>query len=291
MLLKGYAALGLKSIQTRQDRHYWLWLVARSIDTTGGGWVLLRDLVKSSPFSQQTTRRLLKDKTFFTVSNGERVYLRGLVALALALDSPRDRLPVALPECETIADFRAALVAAWCSGRERTVAQGTLGRLTGRTGRTIRNYARRAESHKWLQTIPNAVVLDRDASGPVVPELAERGVYRAKIDGTLRLLRRLPNTYAGQLDCGAPGMLAHGSYKDACFSTRRATTIGEREPQGRRYFDNVTAYGRALRRLLPGESCYLATDTTDNRGARVWTGWYCESAALLDLANSHAVAA
>jgi len=264
--------------------------VARSLDAPGAGWVLKRELERSAPFSRQTTRKLLHDPTFFTVA-GARVYLKGIVAVVSALDAPRDRLPVLLPDCQTLQEFRAALVAAWFAGTPRTMAQSTISTLTGKTTRTIRKYSRLAESRGWLKTTPNAVILERSASGPVVPELAEMGCYRAKVNGTLRLLRQIPNTYHGTIDTSAPGMLAHDSYKNACFSTRRATNGDERERQGRRYFDKPTAYARALRRLLPGESCYLASTDTDSRGMRVWEGWTCESAWLVDLENSHAVAA
>lgn len=161
--IKTYPDLSACCLRERLDLPLRLWYLLRQGCPDGRGWLTLDDVYHLSCGSRRQTRAWLrKGEGLFWTRNGGRLYLTGLEKVALALDAAPVRKPVyvALPDVESLGRFRAALFASWFADKPRTISQGRLGEIFGRTPRTLCNWAKRAAlevSHNLAWTpLPDA---------------------------------------------------------------------------------------------------------------------------------------
>jgi hypothetical protein len=142
--------------------------------------------------------------------------------------------------------------------KERTIANGTLARLTGRTRQTMIRWHKRVgtRSHE------NMMLSERKITDTVDPELSERGYRRILVKGEWRLAKQMPNTYQSDIPIAPRGMTKNAM---PCSYTERADM--------RRYFIRPKAFSRAIGRLAEGETVYGQTGKQSDHGVALWQGW------------------
>ena len=271
MQLKAYPLLGLTASARHLDGAFRLWTLARSIDT-GSGWAEIADVWQALKDNHICTRATMRNHldqgrdVMFRIHKS-RLYYFSVVSVAQRLEARADRSPVYVPieHMASLRTWRSALLAALFADKAKTMSQRTLAEMTGTSMRTVRNYIKDAKRLGMLTVMRNAMVLNRKADGPPIKALAERGVYRAKVDGVTCLLQAMPNTYASSLSTANRGQLLQGRYRGSCYTTER--------PLHRRYFDKAQGMRSAFKHLQDGQSVYCRGTMSDNRRARLWEGY------------------
>ena len=271
------------------DRLYRLWVLLRAIDADGRGVVPLSELralvrrQRLRGLSPSTVSRLLRDGrgTWWRVyrHNGQRwVAYRSLgnVCVSLGVQRLRKR-PVVAPMryARTLRVFRAACVYGRFGGDRLSapISRATLERLTGVAPRTQRAYA--SALTNTVDVVGNAAVTSQTwAPGDGdVPD----GHFVDYVDGELRVLRRLPNSYRCKLLPTARGMLRRVNRRLRGNSVHSAGT-GQRNV-GRLFYDKASASVRRGQRAEDGDWWYnLGGDLDGQRvahwarsGVRLWT--------------------
>ncbi len=262
--VKSYPELNMAAMQRRKDKPYRLWLLCRYLDADGRGWVTLdalRRLTAPMVTRQTLWRTLSQGEGAFWHKDCDRVYLRGLQAIADHFETYPSTNPVLVPLADfaKIAAFRAALVATLFAKKERTISHATLARLTGRTRRTIISYMKRAR----VRVTENRMLSKRPVTPYVDAELAEQGYYRTRINGHWHMVRRIPNSYDADFETAPHGMVKH-------LVKPSSTTQGA---LSRRYFTKPTAIARAVERITEGETILTVTALATDAGRRCWQGW------------------
>jgi hypothetical protein len=272
--LKTYPDLNLACLKRRKDRELRVWYVMRHIDAPSGSGVVDLDKLEAfgkehDLFSRATLYRVLESGRglFWHKRRGGRWQYVGLHTLADALTGRLSAQPVTIPleDFRTLQRFRGALVASLFVRKERTITQGRLAELCGRTSRTVRNYLVAA----GVRITPNAMLSTRkppECGQPLDADLAQQGFYRIKIKGEIVLCRRMANTYwQPRGDTRAYGLVRH--------YTRPTDVSSHGQGAYRRvYFDDAQAASKRVGKLEEGERLYFLTGARDHLGCRLWVG-------------------
>lgn len=270
--IKSYVKLNIAALHRRLARPYGLWLLARLLDTRGQGKVRAIDLRRAAckymHCHRQTVWRALQKQTDFWLPCNQPGWIRyiGVRELAQLWDIDLERHPVFidLTELSTLQGLRAALLNTLFAGKARTISQARLGQLIDRVPRSIRHYLDSPaleKQHNIMVREANPPPLDV----PLDPDLAKTGHFRGNINGRLRLLKRLPNTYFNPRADTAPFGLVKYSYK--------GSSLPKGSPR-RLYFTKSAAARRAIERLIEGERIFCQLDgKTDAYGRLLWQGW------------------
>lgn len=213
-MLKIHPDLALAVLRARRDREYRLWLLCRSLDDNGSGWIALDRLREVTAglswrgLTWGTIRKLIiaGEGIFWRgttqkgkQAKGRRLYLCSLDHVCLAFNVDRLRCdPVLLThnDAGTLSRFRAACQASMFAGLQfsRPVSRMTLAALTGYTTQTTRNWQKKMGGRMEVQ--PNASVVNEDAHARLcdLAPLPENQFYE-RVGDHLVILRRLPNSY------------------------------------------------------------------------------------------------
>jgi len=193
------------------------------------------------------------------------LWLTGVLKVARALDVELHDRPTWIP----LADFasmlrlRQAFVASYFAHKPRTRAIDTLAMLTGRSRRTVSRYL---DSEHIVKT-PNVMISQRDPSLDLTPEMAQEGYFHSRVAGKTVLVKRMPNTYATDLEPAAFGQV------------KQQQRLPFSSPTGalrRRYFSHPKGAARALQALSLHETVlFLSGNCFDDLGSQLWRGYYC----------------
>jgi len=268
-LVKSYPEISLEVMRRRREPQYRVWLVCRYLDPRGRGRVLIQDLRQfvsdHSLFSRRVLNRALGMPTIFYHQFQGYIETHSLLKVADALDVElRDR-PTWIPLADFTSMFRLrqALVASHFAHKPRTIAIDTLSMLTGRSRRTVSRYL---ESDHIVKT-PNVMESERDLHTDLTPEMAQEGYFHSRVAGKTVLVKRMPNTYATDLEPAAFGQV------------KQQRRIPLSHPTGgfrRRYFSRAKGTQRALESLSPHETVFfLSGNRFDDLGSQLWRGFYC----------------
>ena len=221
--LKLWPEIGQAALRMRKDRAFRIWTIARSLPDAGSGRVRVQDIEDSITreelhgLSGGTLRRLLRQGsgTFWAIAqdaSGDKVlYLAGLGSVALALKVERlAHSPVLIPYrwAKSLLAFRAAIYASGfpTSDWSNPISRAVLEELTGKTGRTQRNYDA-ALSGKLSKRENAKMVSGKPKHGDELPD----GYFVDKVrtkdgDEHLIICQRLPNSFTVEFERGRRGM-------------------------------------------------------------------------------------
>ncbi len=268
-LVKSYPEISLEVMRRRLEPQYRVWLLCRYLDQVGRGAVriqhLLQFLTRKRLFSLRALGRALAEPSVFYHESQGYLELHAMQKVAYALDvEVRDR-PTLLPldAFTSMLKLRQALVASRFAHKPRTIAIDTLVMLTGRSRRTVSRYL----SSDLIVKTPNVVNSQRDPTLDLTPEMAQEGYFHGRVAGKTVLLKRMPNTYATDLEPAAFGQVKH---------QRRMPSLYPTGAPRRRYFSHPKGAARALQALSPHETVlFLSGNCFDDLGSQIWRGFYC----------------
>lgn len=219
-MFKIHPDLGLAAMRKRLDRPYRVWVLARSLDPLGRGYVELSVIMaliereKVRGLSPQSFNLLIKSGhgvfwKFFRMPDGTRyLQLISLERVCLALEVDRLRyspVPFDYLRARSLRAFRSFIYASiFPSGNEfsRPISRRTLEKLTGKKARTQQLYDGYAGVEKIGNAQPTGLEWKR---GDDIPA----GFTVDYVNGKLGLLKRLPNSYKTSFEKAPRGMLKH----------------------------------------------------------------------------------
>lgn len=276
LFCKMYPVLGQRALLLERDRELRLWCLARAVDDQGRGQVRISDLAAAARrhgikgFSRACISRLTRqgDGTFWNIfeRDGERwISLVGLarVALALGVDRLAGR-PVVVPFPQKLQEFRAWLTYAGFSDSEgeysNPISRQTLTKITGKTDRTQRNYARALG--KNLDSHTNAAQTGQTwRRGDDIPE----GYFPDYVGGNLELLRVLPSSFRLNVAPAARGMC-----RKVNRWLRHALDTAARAKHERLFYHDTRAAIKRLQAQREGDALFLANGRRSRCGAHLW---------------------
>jgi len=286
--------------QTGTDRLYRLWVLLRAIDADGRGVVAVSELCalvrrhRLRGLSPASVSRLLQtgEGVWWRVyrHGGQRwVSYRSLGNVCISLGVQRLRHhPVLAPLrfARTLRTFRAACVYGRFAGFKLSspISRAMLQRLTGVAPRTQRAYA--SALSDTVDVVGNAALTSQTwAPGDGDPP---DGHFVDYVDGKLRVLRRLPNSYRCALLPTARGMLRRVNRRLRGHSVQTAGT-GQRNA-GRLFYHKPKSAVRREGQRVEGDTWYTLGGGGQRAkrqywarsGVRLWTlhrvangGVYC----------------
>lgn len=284
--------------QTGTDRLYRLWALLRAIDADGRGVVAiseLRGLVRRHRLrglSPAVVSRLLRDGrgTWWDTyrHNGRRwVAYRSLGNVCVSLGVPKlRRHPVCVPfrYARTLRVFRAVGVYARFAGNKLSapISRATLERLTGVAPRTQRAYA--SALCETVDVVANAATTSQTwAPGDGdVPD----GHFVDYVDGKLRVVKRLPNSYRASLLPAARGMVRRVNRRLRGNPVRTVAGTGTRS-DGRLFYHKPKAAVKRELRGDEGDSWYTLGGDGQRAQRAPWTRSGVRLWTLHRVANGH----
>lgn len=287
--VKSYPEMSLEVMRRRLESQYKVWLVGRHLDRRGQGYVGLRVLRKFVSdhhlCTRKTLRRALAGPSIFWRSYRGGLYLAAVNKVADALEVELRECPVLLPLAAfaSMHDLRSAFVASYFAGKPRTIAIDTLAELTGRTRRSVSRYLRSGHITKTANFMRSV----REPGPTLDPALAGQGYFRANVRAQTVLVKRMPNTYASDLETAPRGITRKQRSRPSSYTATSPPT-GEtppvppagsavEAPRGaprRRYFRKPQGAHRALLSASPLEPVYLEARYSPKRPpGQFWEGY------------------
>jgi len=268
-LVKSYPEINTAVMTLRLEPQCRVWLLARYLSPGSCGRVSikhLRQFVREQGlFSLRTLELAIAQPCIFYHQFRGYLEFHSVLKVADALDVQlRDR-PTWLPlsAFNSMLELRQAFVSSRFAHKPLTIAIDTLAMLTGRSRRTVSRYL---ESDHIVKT-PNVMISQRDPHTDLTPEMAQEGYFHSRVAGKTALVKRMPNTYATDLEPAAYGQVKQ---------QRLASSLLPTESFRRRYFSHPKGAARALQALSPHESVYLLSGNCfDDLGFQLWRGFYC----------------
>jgi len=142
LLVKSYTNLNQGVLRRREVRAYRLWLLLRSLDSEGRGWVAYEEALEAFlklGLSRRSFRDILrKGEGFWWTRVRGRIFYSGLGKVCLRLRVLPGR-PVRIPLPKKLSEFRALLHASFFV-KERTISRSSLQKLTGKSKTTLRRW-------------------------------------------------------------------------------------------------------------------------------------------------------
>ena len=279
MLIKIHPDLAVAALNSRQDRLYRIWVVARALDESGCGKIKVSDIQEAidandlKGLSPGTLRRLLcKGNSTWWIRYKHQgqwwLELRGLLSVCLSLGVEKLRRTPALfsiRDAKMLQYFRAICYTSLFPSflLSNPVSRTVLERLTKLTRRTLYTYEKllKDEIRKQQNSMPASIPWKM---GDEVPE----GHYVDYLaNGKLGLLRRLPTSYSVNFMRTARGMCRTVNRILREDSVRHWGT----EKQSKKLFYRNTK--AASRRIQKGfDFIALATTKRTRGGAIQWAG-------------------
>jgi len=267
LVVKSYEGLNREVLRRKEARQYRLWLLLRSQDLEGKGWVRYEE-AQEAFLRLGLSRRSFRD----TLRRGEgvwwkRVRLRdltqirytGLRRLCETFRTLPGR-PVLIPLPRKLSEFKSLLYASFFT-KPKVISRTRLQELTGRSKTTLRRWEKSLEGLR----IQHNLGYSEDPQVGIAWQLK-----RVTLDGKSYWAWEIPNTYVAEVK-RAPWGLARKVKKEL----RRALDGGEGNLR-RLYFRNPRIALRYLRET--GEPVYVWDGRTvpvplgrDIRPFRLWS--------------------
>jgi len=199
LVVKSYEGLNQEVLKRREVRAYRLWLLLRSLDSEGRGWV---DFGKAQEsflrlgLSRRSFRDILrKGEGFWWTRVRGRIFYSGLEKVCLRLRVLPGR-PVLIPLPKRLSEFRALLHASFFV-KEKTISRRRLQELTGKSKTTLRRW----EKLTGVKIQPNLgyspKLLSKSSSSYRCIGYSEEGqpFWEVCLDGKARLTWQISNSY------------------------------------------------------------------------------------------------
>jgi hypothetical protein len=266
---KVYTELAQSAISRGEGNFYRVWLLARKCDATGRGGLSVADLqaYTTSLLSTQALKRILKQGAgeWWTIDNRKRLWLRGLRSITAHLEAELHSHPVIVPlaHFKKLGDFYTACAASMMCGKERTISQATLGRLYGRSVRTMSSYVKSARQRGLITVTPQTAITRLPADAGTYPEMAALGYHITRVDGKAYMAKRLPNRYSSPLETTPFGQVK---------TIRQSSSITMREHRRLYFTEESKSLHGALAGLNEGQQLFVITGNNEQSddGLTLW---------------------
>ena len=245
--VKAYPGLSQAAIRNGQARQLRLWLLLRSLDSQGKGWIEYEEAQKSFlalGLSRRSFRDTLsKGEGVWWVKNRGRIFLRGLEKVCLRFGVLPGR-PVMVQLDRSLSKFKAALYTSFLNSR--TISRAALRRLWGVSRTTMRRW----EEVLGVDVRPNLGYASESlGEGEGIGFLAfdPEGVpyWEITLRGRRFLAWTIPNTYTYSVVETVPYGLARKVAK------RIRPLLGGEGELRRLYFHEAKRAGKYLRKAGP----------------------------------------
>jgi len=281
-----------------------IWLLLRHFDTSGKGWIAVRQCRERLTGKRSATRvcgwrqlrnLLTKGEGVFWQRAGERIWLRSVAKVAAALGVFQlSGTPVAIPVdvlTQGIGTVRAHLYASFHSGRASTASAGShhsmpLARQTIRgichiSRRTQRSYERKAHVHTQHNFAigPQATIdVERETAwrhGPGFFRLSDKKGKQGAM-GKTYVAWQLPNSYAGphrQQPRGKQKRINQelaDLFMQGMTGNGKALVASKKVYRSKRFFPNGRQAARAIVRPCGHEVYWRNTHNRHRQGIRFW---------------------
>jgi hypothetical protein len=244
---------------------YLVWCVGRNWHDGVGG-IPIDELRKMFKYSEQRFKQIIangNDKYWSAPNKEGVIYFTGQRKLHERFQAPAYKHPALIPLSDTasIGKFKAALFATLFADNETTITHETLAKMYGVTRQTIIRWVKQA----GITVTTNGMVTNKPIEDAVDPELAAEGYYRAWVNGTRRMVKKLPNTYsAPKIETTPFGQ----TKRNGVSSSTKAAGAPRRI-----YYANTKGIIKRLHGLSCQDRIYRLTEILTDDGRRLWEGY------------------
>jgi len=273
--VKTFERLNQEVLRKNQARQYRLWLLLRSLDEQGKGWVSYEEALEAFlklGLSRRSFRDILrKGEGLWWTRAQKRIFYFGLEKVCLRLQVLPGR-PILVPLARRLSEFRALLHASFFV-KPKTISRTRLQELTGKSKTTLRRWEKLTgvKVQPNLGYSPKPLSKEKSSVSRCIGYDEEgQPFWEVCLDGKAHLAWQIPNTYVAEFE-RAPYGLARRIRKKL-----RPLVGGEGERLFRLYFESPRDAYRYQKKT--GEAVYVLDGRTlprplgwETRSFRLWS--------------------